>query len=161
MINLQHLRGKKVSRIRRIYYIHQNAVETHEGAFELCFQDGSFLLLDTHADWTLHAEQAEWSDAFTPPRTTKNSDYVRDYGKWSAFDRSHTIPAHLLLDRTVSAFQEIKNETGQIMGAILEFDELTVKVYSYEGEIRVEWNGPGFTFCDIPHVLALGSKMEK
>jgi hypothetical protein len=35
-----------------------------------------------------------------------------------------------------------------------------VKVYSYGGEIRVEWSGPGFTFCDIPHVLVLESEAE-
>jgi len=153
-MDLQHLRGRKVSRIRRIYFVYQGTVKTHEGALELRFQDGSFLLLNTHTDWTLSIEQEEWSDPFAPALTKEKGEFIRDAGKWSAFDRSHTVPAHFLLGRTVSAFQEIRDEIGQIMGAILEFDEFAVKAYSYAGETRVEWNGPDFTFCDVPSSLA-------
>ena len=48
-MDLQHLKGKGVSRIRRLYYVYQGIVDTREGVLELRFHDGSFLLLETNS----------------------------------------------------------------------------------------------------------------
>lgn len=156
-MDLQHLRGKSVSRIRRIYFVSQGTVDTRAGALELRLQDGSFLLLDTHSDWTLHVKQEEWSDPFPPPLSAENAEFVRTHGKWTAFDRSDMIPACLYIGRRVSASREILSDESGVpasMGIILEFDELAVKASSSGGEIRVEWTGPDGSFCDLPSTLA-------
>lgn len=156
-MDLQHLRGKSVSRLRRLYYVYQGMVDTREGALELRFHDGSFLLLDTHSDWTLHVKHEQWSDPFPPPLSAENAAFVRTHGKWTGFDLSDMMPACLYIGRRVSAYHEIlsdKSGVPECMEIILEFDELAVKASSFEGEIRIEWKGPDFSFCDFPSPLA-------
>lgn len=157
MEELQHLRGKMVVRIRRIYHVHHGRVATQEGALELRFQDNTFLLLDTRSGWTLCIAQEEWSDPFAHPLTGEESEFtrehVREYGTWSAFDISHRTPACYVLGRTVTAFREIRDEVDELKEAVLEFGEFIIKAYSYGGEVRVEWNSPDFIGCDFPYLL--------
>lgn len=151
-MDLQSLKGQTIIRIRRIYYLHQDQVETRQGALELGFQDSSFLLIDTKSDWTLQIVPRAWKDPFFPPVSPENSAYLRAHGQWSIFDLSGYLPASRFSGQTLSALRESRDASGQLMGVILQSGAWSIQAYSYAGEIRIAWQGPDFACCDLPRI---------
>jgi hypothetical protein len=146
---MDHLIGKTVSRVRRVLYVFQGVIEEDEGPLELGFQDGSVALFDFGACCRVQVTNEEWSDAFAPPLSDENVEYIRTHGKWTVFDISDTAPASLVIGRQVSAFREVMSDVvigGELLykGVVIEFGELVVEVNSWDtDEIEMKWNTSG------------------
>lgn len=87
------LHAAPVGRIRRVYYVYDGAPDRDYGPIELMLADGRFLVFDAGPDGeALVGRTEEWDDPFGEPLSTANREFVREHGKWTAYDVSAEPP---------------------------------------------------------------------
>ncbi len=86
--------GLSVTRVRRIWYLNPDgSLEGDRGPIELLLSDGSVRLLECgRAGEILRIKIEEWIDAFAPPLAPENVRYIRECGKYAAFDMTGKPP---------------------------------------------------------------------
>ncbi|MFI5259135.1 MAG: DUF3037 domain-containing protein, partial [Candidatus Limnocylindrales bacterium] len=84
--------GRVITHVRRLHYVFQGEVNTSDGAIEITFGDGSVMMCDSAADWTLEFYAAAWVDPFDGTLNESDRDYVGHYGRWSAYDVTAEAP---------------------------------------------------------------------
>jgi len=78
-----------VTRVRRVFYVFDDEVDREFGPVELTFSDGAAVVFDAGADGeALAVRRGAWRDPFAEPLSEANRSFVREHGKWTAFDVS-------------------------------------------------------------------------
>jgi Protein of unknown function (DUF3037) len=128
--------GRKIERVRRLYYTYQGDTNKLDGPIELTFEDGSVLLCDTAADWTLQFFGAAWKDPFGADLTPDERQYLERYGKWGAHDVTGQPPYSWLRDETVSQVIPQLNELLELSGLLIRTDNAVLDLQLWAGELR-------------------------
>jgi hypothetical protein len=132
--------GRRVDRVRRVFYVHAGHADIGDGPLEVGFSDGSVRLYGAAGNGeALRVDDEAWVDPFAEPLDDVNRDYVRDVGKWTAFDLSDEEPYSQICGSTVTSVKEIAipgpvvigvviHTTGGRLQAKVNADELLVEV---------------------------------
>jgi hypothetical protein len=134
---LSGLQGNIVKRIRRILYVYEGRVASDEGPLELTFADENVLLRGGPDGERLTVERSPWVDPFREPLSPENAEFVRESGKWTAFDVSRTQPYTKLVDDRITDVIPIRGRKDKITGAVLMFAGHLVSVQVEADEMRV------------------------
>jgi hypothetical protein len=129
--------GRTISRIRRLHYVFGGEVNRADGPIEFSFGDGSVLLCDASADWTLHFYGAAWVDPLGSPLAEPDQAYVDRYGRWVAFDVSASSAYGPLIGSTVRQAVPQLNEFLELTGLVIRTDAAVVDLQMWAGELRV------------------------
>lgn len=128
--------GRKIERIRRLFYTFQGETNQLDGPIELTFEDGSALLCDTAADWTLQFFGAAWKDPFEAELTPDERQYVDRYGRWGAHDVTAQPPYSWLQNETVCQVIPQLNELLELSGLLIRTDNAILDLQLWAGELR-------------------------
>jgi hypothetical protein len=109
---------------------------------ELTFDDATALLLDGGSDGeSLTADQEAWIDPFQEPLSEENEKFVRESGKWTAFDVSDRLPYRRFVGSQLRSVQPITQQSGKLVGARLVFDVGMISVRVSADELLVDTHG--------------------
>ena len=128
--------GREIARIRRLHYVFQDEVNASDGPIELTFADGSVVMCDSAADWTLEFYGAAWVDPLPEPLSEADRAYVDRYGRWSAFDLTDQAPYSGLANQTVQQALPQYNELLELTGLLIRTDEVILDLQLWAGELR-------------------------
>lgn len=128
--------GRRIVRVRRLHYTYQAETNTLDGPIELGFADGSVILCDTAADWTLQFFGAAWNDPFREPLSEGDRQYVARYGKWGGHDVSGQAPYSWLVGETVRQVIPQLNELLELSGLLVRTDNAVLDLQLWAGELR-------------------------
>jgi hypothetical protein len=128
--------GRTITGIRRLHYLFQGEVNASDGAIELTFSDGSVVLCDAEADWTLVFFGAPWVDPFHEPLSDSDRSYVDRYGKWCAYDVTEQAPYSWLTGGTVRQAIPQLNDILELTGLLIRTDGAVLDLQLWAGELR-------------------------
>jgi hypothetical protein len=136
LMSAPELVGRTISGVRRLHYVYQGEANRVDGPIELSFTDGSVVMCDASADWTLHFYGAAWVDPLAPPLSVLDRAYVERYGKWSAFDVSTEEPYGPLIGATVRQAVPQLNDLLELTGLVVRTDNAVLDLQMWAGELR-------------------------
>lgn len=129
-----------VTRVRRIFYVFGDEVDRDYGPVELTFSDGTAVVFDAGADGeALAVRRGEWHDPFAEPLSEANRRFVRDHGKWTAFDVSAEAPPNLLIGKTLTRHDEFRTENGKLTGVTLHSPDVHLTIQAQADEVAAEF----------------------
>ena len=128
--------GRKIERIKRLHYASQGETNTSDGAIELTFADGSVIMCDTAADWTLQFFGAAWVDPFPEPISDEERSYMDRYGKWVVADVTDQAPYRALVGETISQVIPQFNDLLELSGLVIRTDTAVLDLQMWAGELR-------------------------
>jgi Protein of unknown function (DUF3037) len=128
--------GREIARIRRLHYVFQDEVNASDGPIELTFADGSVVMCDSAADWTLEFYGAAWVDPLPEPLSEADRAYVDRYGRWSAYDLTDQALYTGLANQTVQQAIPQYNELLELTGLVIRTDEVILDLQLWAGELR-------------------------
>jgi hypothetical protein len=128
--------GREIARIRRLHYVFRDEANTMDGAIELTFADGSVVICDAAADWTLEFYGAAWVDPFREPVSESDRAYLDRYGRWSAFDVTDQLPYSSLVGQRVRQAVPQLNDLLELTGLVLRTDGANLDLQLWAGELR-------------------------
>ena len=99
--------GSTLTRIRRVHYKFQGAIDAEKGDIELWFGDRVLWFRCASNGQDLLVDQGSWQDHFAPPLSPENEAYVRESGHEVAVDVSQTSPYADLVGRAIDAVEPI------------------------------------------------------
>lgn len=123
--------GATVVRVRRGHYVAPGgAVAREEGFIELWLDDGRCYWMGVSAGAWLAIAVEPWVDAFLPPLSPENAEWVREHGKWTAFDVSGDNEYAGVAGATVVSVEPVREPCGEgatcIRGAAFCFSTRTL-----------------------------------
>ena len=133
---LPDLVGREIAAIRRLHYTFQGEVNASDGPVELTFADGSVVMCDSAADWTIEFFGAAWQDPLPDPLSDVDSAYVERYGRWAAYDVTGLAPYSLLAGGTVQQAIPQFNDLLELTGLVLRTEEGVLDLQLWAGELR-------------------------
>jgi hypothetical protein len=128
--------GREIARVRRIHYVFQGETNVSDGAIELTFADGSVVMCDAAADWTLEFFGAPWVDPFPGELSDSDRAYVDRYGRWSGYDVTGQAPYSLLAGQTIRQAIPQFNELLEQTGLMVRTDGAVLDLQMWAGELR-------------------------
>lgn len=118
---LERVLGKQLIDASRIVYEHDGTVETSRGDLELVFSGGDVLLFRVAGDGErLQIQEEAWRDAFAPPLSAENEEFVRKSGKYVRLD-AHAVGPALPVGESLVRYRAIRNQFETVAGVRLEF----------------------------------------
>ena len=136
MSTAPELVGREITRIRRLHYVFQGQVNANDGPIELTFADGSVVMCDAAADWTLEFFGAAWVDPLHEPLSESERAYVDRYGRWSAYDVTELAPYSWLVGRQVRQALPQLNDLLELTGLLVRTDDSVLDLQMWAGELR-------------------------
>lgn len=126
--------GGKLSRIRRIFFVLRESIDSSEGPIELTFTDSQSYLFECGSDGEeLVVSQKRWSDPFADPVSKENEHYLLRHGKWEAFDLSATPWSyHRFIGQTLT--QIVRHSESRIT---LIFERSSMEIEAKTDELHV------------------------
>lgn len=128
--------GREIARVRRLHYVFQGEVNSSDGPIELTFSDGSVVMCDAAADWTLEFFGAAWVDPLPDPLNESDRGYVERYGKWVAYELTEQTPYSWVVGRTVRQAIPQFNELLELTGLLVRTDDSILDLQMWAGELR-------------------------
>ncbi len=128
--------GREIARVRRLHYVYRGEANTRDGAIELTFSDGSVVMCDASADWTLDFYGAAWVDPFPEPLSAADSAYLDRFGRWLACDVTEQVPYSWLVGQTVRQTIPRFNDLRELTGLVLRTDAAILAMELWAGELR-------------------------
>lgn len=128
--------GRVMTRVRRLHYVYQGEVNASDGAIELTFGDGSVVMCDSAADWTLEFYDAAWVDPFGGTLSESDREYVERYGRWSACDMTGEAPYSWLVGQIVRQAVPQLNDLMELVGLLVRTDDCVLDLQVWAGELR-------------------------
>jgi len=129
--------GLEIARVRRLHYVFQGEANTSDGPIELTFADGSVVMCDAAADWTLDFYGSAWVDPLREPLNESDKSYVDRYGRWCAYDVTDQPMYKGLVNRTVQQAIPQYNELLEMTGLLVRTEESVLDLQIWAGELRV------------------------
>jgi hypothetical protein len=133
---LPELVGRTIERVRRIHYTFQGDTNKSDGAIELTFDDGSVVLCDTAADWSLQFFGTAWLDPFPEPLSDEDRSHVARYGQWVALDVTAQPQYGGLVGETVRQAIPQYNELLELTGLLIRTGTAVLDLQMWAGELR-------------------------
>jgi Protein of unknown function (DUF3037) len=128
--------GREITRIRRLHYVFQGEVNASDGPVELSFGDGSVVMCDAAADWTLEFFGAAWVDPLVEPLNDLDKAYVDRYGRWAAYDVTALAPYSALVGSAVRQAIPQYNDLLELTGLIVRTEDSVLDLQQWAGELR-------------------------
>lgn len=112
-------------------YMFKGAIKNREiGPIETSFTDGSVLQFNPGSDGeALVVEPSAWIDHFSEPLSAENREFVKKFGKWTAFDVSREAPYSRPIDEIVEEVTPIRTPEDKIQGVTIKTKGCMVEVY--------------------------------
>ena len=140
---LASLLGRRLRRVRRIFFALGGEVDRSSGAIELTVDEVGPVVLDAAADGSsLKVAVGGWHDPFDRPLEIEDEEFVAAHGKWTGIDVSSEEPWTALIDHMIDAVEPPRTARGPggeesarlgIDGRVIEVavvaDELHVRVF--------------------------------
>jgi hypothetical protein len=130
------LTGREIERIRRLHYTFQGETNTSDGAIELTFADGSVILCDGAADWTLQFFDVAWTEPFSEPLSDEDRAHVDRNGRWAAYDVSDQEPYSELVGETIRHVTPQFNDLLELSGLLIRTGTAVLDLQQWAGELR-------------------------
>ncbi|MDF5759016.1 hypothetical protein [Spongiactinospora sp. TRM90649] len=139
------LLGKSLTQVRATFYEFQGTTEKQEGLVELTFTDGTCRRFEVGADGeSLRGRAGPWVDPFTAPLSEENEHYVRQHGKYTAFDLADEPGYRQIIGRRVSEVRPIfDEESGKQIGVVANFDGICLCIEVAADELYVSFEKEG------------------
>lgn len=132
--------GSRLTRVRRIYFVHGEEIDRSEGGVELTFSSGHVVFGDAGPDGdSMAVSYDQWVDAFAEPLSPENREFVETSGEHVAFDVSNEEPFKGLVGGDVMDVYEMLGASGKCMGY----------VFNVHGEMLVTWVNSDETFATV------------
>jgi hypothetical protein len=132
--------GNRLTRVRRMYFVHGDEVDRSEGGVELSFSSGHFVFGDAGPDGdSMAVSYEEWADPFAEPLNPENREFVETSGKHVAFDVSNEDPFENIIGGNVMDIFEMSGVTGKSIGY----------VFDVNGEMLAIWVNSDETFATV------------
>lgn len=128
--------GREITRIRRLHYVFQGEVNASDGPIELSFTDGSVVMCDAAADWTLEFFGVAWVDPLPDPLNDLDRAYVDRYGRWAAYDVTELAPYSSLAGSTVQQAIPQFNDLLELTGIVIRTSDSVLDLQQWAGELR-------------------------
>jgi len=128
--------GREIARVRRLHYVYRGEANTGDGAIELTFSDGSVVMCDAAADWTLDFYDAAWVDPFPEPLSDADAAYLDRFGRWLAYDVTEQMPYSWLVGQTIRQAIPQLNDLLELTGLVLRTDAAILALELWAGELR-------------------------
>lgn len=128
--------GREIARVRRLHYVYRSEANTLDGAIELTFSDGSVVMCDAAADWTLDFYDAAWIDPFPEPLTAADAANLDRFGRWLAYDVTEQMPYGWLVGQTIRQTIPQFNDLLDLTGLVLRTDAAILALELWAGELR-------------------------
>jgi len=133
-----------VTRVRRVFYVFGDEVDRDSGPVELTFSDGTAVLFDAGADGeALAVRCGEWDDPFAEPLSEENRAFVRDHGKWTAFDVTTEDPPARLVGNPITAYDETRTAAGKLTGVTLHSPAVRLSIETRADELIAAFTTTG------------------
>ncbi|MFE7796521.1 hypothetical protein [Nocardia sp. NPDC057440] len=130
--------GRRITAVRRVFYVHGEDVDRSEGPIELTFDEGTVLLFDAGSDGEeLRVVPAAWRDPFAGLTEPEYIEYVAESGKYTAFDVGSEYPYSQLVGSRVAAVAESRLHDERLRAAVLEVSGFTLAVETVADELLV------------------------
>lgn len=129
--------GRTIARVRRLHYEYGGEVNAVDGPIELTFADGSAVLCDAAADWTLEFFGKAWVEPFPEPLSESDREHIDRYGRWLAYDMSERSPFSLLVGRKVTQVIPKFNGLLELTGLVIRTTGAVLDIQLWAGELRV------------------------
>lgn len=127
-----------VTRVRRIFYVFDDEGDREYGPVERAFSDGTVVLFDAGADGeALAVSRGAWRDPFAEPLSEVNRLFVREHGKWTAFDISAEPSPALIIGEPITGYEEIRAEDGKFTGVTLYSTRVGLSIETHADELKV------------------------
>jgi len=130
------LAGREIARIRRLHYVFQGEVNSSDGPIELTFADGSVVMCDAAADWTLEFFGTAWVDPLPEPLGELDRAYVDRYGRWAAYDVTAIAPYGSLAGSTIQQAIPQFNDLLELTGLVIRTADTVLDLQQWAGELR-------------------------
>ena len=111
--------GSPIRRVRRIHYVHDGQADTDFGPVELTIGQRVFLFDNESDGDSLRVTEAAWVDPFSEPLSPENRQFVREHGKWTAFDQSTEDDWARFIGDPLRDVETVTNDVGKTIGIIL------------------------------------------
>lgn len=128
--------GRTIERIRRLHHTFQSDADASDGAIELTFADGSVILCDATAHWTLQFFDTAWIDPFPEPPSDEDRAHVDRYGRWTAYDVTDQEPYRALVGETVREAIPQLNDLHELSGLMIRTTAAALDLKMWAGELR-------------------------
>lgn len=102
------------------------------------FSNGTVVLFDAGADGeALAVSRGAWRDPFAEPLSEVNRLFVREHGKWTAFDISAEPSPALIIGEPITGYEEIRAEDGKFTGVTLYSTRVGLSIETHADELKV------------------------
>jgi hypothetical protein len=128
--------GRQITGVRRLHYVFQGEVNASDGAIELAFSDGSVVMCEAAADWTIEFHDAAWMEPFAEPLTDEDRVYLERYGRWSAYDVTAQAPYSWLIGETILQVIPQFNDLLELTGMLVRTQAAILDLQVWAGELR-------------------------
>jgi hypothetical protein len=135
---LSGIQGRKIRAVRRILYSYKGSIDSGEGPIEICFMDGSTVLLDGGSDGeSLIVKSQPWVDSFAGSLPEENREFVEESGKWTGIEVSEEPPYAQLVGQRVEDVALIRDTRNKIRGVTIFAGGFSVRVEIEGDEVYV------------------------
>lgn len=135
--------GSRITRIDRVFFQSDGAVDPDDGPIELHLDDGSVFLFDGEPDGeTLRVRALSWCDPFEGKLSMENEAFVAESGKWVRVAVSDEAPYNDLINVEVCDVEVLKNRFGNVAGFAIKTSVRTLWFVVQGDEARAYWAAP-------------------
>jgi hypothetical protein len=126
--------GARVTRVRRILFVHGATVDGATGPVEVSFDDGSVALFEVVGGGdTLGVEWHPWQPHFPEPVAPENEEFLRTSGNWEVLDLgAATWSYRQYVGRRLTSAERLDERT-----AVLDFEGRGIHVEVAGDELYV------------------------
>lgn len=130
--------GRRITGARRIRYVDPDGSVSSDGPLELSFGDGRVCVLDAGSDGeSLLIIDGYWRDPFAVPLSADNHDFIRESGRWSAFDLAREWPWDRLLGVAVGVRPLENGPDSKLIGVTVWAGPVVVDIHVDSDELVV------------------------
>ena len=133
---IEALLGRRCASIRQFRHEHTGERAGDSGPIEFAWDDGTWLTLDSGADWTLDVSSRPWVDPYAHASESELDELVREVGIWREVPVRG--PLCQLVGQAVTSVEAELNEVGELTGLGLGFEAQAIAARVLRGELVVE-----------------------
>lgn len=130
--------GRRCVGATRFHHRFRGDLDLSFGPLELRWEDGEVVAFDIAADWTLKIFEGAWPDPFAEAPPEQLRELEAEVGIWLAAPVTEGDSLGRVIGQTLEEVAPERNEMGELSGARLAFESVTLRVFGWEGNLRAE-----------------------
>ncbi|MFD6516877.1 hypothetical protein [Rhodococcus sp. NPDC060176] len=135
--------GDRITKIRRVYYVLGDTIQSRNGPVEVTVGDRAPLVFDAGPDGEeLVCREGPWLDPFAdvgtgadPEGEAENARYIAEYGKWTVFDADEGSAVSALVGHSVEALTVDTVADGKPVTAVFDLGDRSLVLAAMGDEL--------------------------